>query len=578
MSFFSKLFEKLNKPIYSDKELDDEKSKNTSQTADKKDIEYDGIGYDPFSYSVSNYFGQRINVSFSHSEYLKKWRNAALFPEVDDAIEEIINEAIVFDSEEDTISIDLSTLELSKSIKNKIQESFEKIMYLLDFSQRGDELFRQWYVDGLLNIESVYDQNSLKSGIKKLIVLSPFNFLKMVNEQTGEITYKYEGQYSGRDLKKVVEKTFLEDQISRIVSGIWEQNKFFPLSFLNKSLKTINQLGLIEESLIIFRITRSPEKRVFYVDTGNLPKTKAEEYVKSLISKYRQRKIYNTDSGTIENKSNQISILEDFWFPSAQGSSGTKGTRVETLTGQNPGFNSFEDVDYFLNKLYRSLGIPPNRRNNSGERFEISNVASIEKDELKFYKSILKLRRKFNNLFIDLLKKDLLAKKVLSLQEWKSIQENIKFKYSSNNEFFSIKKLQMLDNKINSASQASQLVSDGVISTKFIQKRILNLTEEEIAEIEQDSKKEPENAEDEYESNKKSEIEPTEEIISPEFLKDDLEKISYDDSDEDNDLKILENMIRDGIVKDGDYFTDSNNNIVLYKNNQFKIIKNDEKI
>jgi hypothetical protein len=497
MGLFDLLAEALKRPIYSDKEAALDASKNTSQISSEKEIEVSYVTYDPFTqYTQSSLLGDMARIN-SHSELVKQWRSMSLMPEVDEALQEICNEAIVYDEIDKVIDLSLDDLDVPDKIKDKIHESFKHILYLLDFNDRGEEIFRQWYVDGTLRIEAVFDNNRMKEGIKKLVLLTPFNMFKYKDEKTGTIKYFYckDPNYNIiKDFQKA-DKIYIEDQITEINSGQWDVDKKTPLSFLHKAYKAINQLSSIEDSLIIFRITRSPEKRVFYIDTGNLPKAKAEEYVRSLITKYRQQRTYDVDSGKVQNKSRQISILEDFWFPISQSAGGSRGTRVESLAGQNPGFGDFSDINYFENKVFRALGVPIKRKDVES-RFQMGNTVDIEKDEVKFFKLILKLRRKFNNLFVDLLKKDLIAKAVFRIEDWSAIQEHIKFKYANSNEFSTIKSLQIIGMKMEYATVALQLSEARLISKDFIRKNIMRFTDEDIKEmdkqIELEQEQEPE--------------------------------------------------------------------------------------
>ena len=404
-----------------------------------------------------------------------------MLPEIDEAITEISSEAIVYDEIDDAIDINLDDLEMSEAIKEKIRESFKKIMYLLAFGEKGDELFRQWYVDATLNFEVVYNNRKPKDGIQKLILLPPYNIFKFKNENSAEIKWFINNKATYNVVKDLenADVTYFDEQITQINSGIYSPDKRQYYSYLQKAQKAINQLYLLEDCLIIYRLTKSPEKRVFYIDTGNLPKSKAEEYIRSLITKYRQKKIYNTDTGTLDNSNKSISVLEDFWFArNAQG----QGTKVENLQGVSSNFSGFDDVEYFVSKVYKALNIPNNRRK-ADDRLTMVNNVDVEREELKFFKFIQKLRRRFNNLFIDLLKKDLIARQVMTLEDWIKIQEHIKFVYADSNELSSIKKNQILDMKITTSSNALQLVADGIISKSWIQRNILRLSDSEVLEI-----------------------------------------------------------------------------------------------
>lgn len=480
MSKFTKFItETLKFPFYSKQEVELQQTTDSSQSSLPQQAEHPHVVYDPFA-SYSTQYGQQQVWSSNKNVMISKWRDASYLPEVELAIEEISNEAIVFDEIEDVISINLSDIDIPDSIKEKINDSFDKIKYLLDFNENGDLLFKQWYIDGQLNIESVYDNVRTHDGIKKLILLSPYNLNKYIDPRTRETKFFYGEEFKNIKYSKAV---FTEEQITHINSGLWSSDKKFPISFLNKAMKTINQLALIEDSLVIMRISKSTEKRVFYINTRNLPKSKAEEYIKSLISKYRQKRVYNTETGQVENKNKTISVLEDFWFP-VDGKG--EGTKVENLPGIQSSFNSFEDVDYFVFKMYKALGVPTNRRA-PDSRITFSNGVDLEKEELKFFKFILKLRRKFNNLFVDLLKKDLLSRKVLSLEDWTIIQEKIKFTYANSNEFSELKNNQILESRLNTANSANSLVESGYLSKPYVQKNILRLTDDEIKTIEEEN-------------------------------------------------------------------------------------------
>ena len=489
---FGTIGEDLRRPFYSKKEAAREQSKSLSTTAHPREVETDYIDYDPFTHYVSNALMNNENLHASRRDIIGKWRRVAWYPEVDEAISEIIGEAIVFDAEEQVVELLMDDVELSDNLKEKIQDCFENILRLLDFNRKGEDLFKQWYVDGQMNLEVVYDNNNMKKGIQQLLILSPYNIWKMKNIETGEMCYvmKDTPTFDWAADMKDAERIFKDEQVTQMTSGLWSVDKKTPMSYLNKAMKVINQLYLLEDSVVIFHITRSPEKRVFYIDTGNLPKAKAEEYIKRLIAKYRQKKIYNADSGTIENRSRSISILEDFWLPrNAQG----RGTQIDTLQSSATGMDNMTHIDYFVDKVYRALNIPSSRRNglaSEGMNVSINNSIDVEKDELKFFRFVLKLRRRFNDMFVDLLKKDLLAKKILSLEDWDKISERLKIRYCDNNPYSEIKKLQILEMRMGVAGNAVGMVEEGYFSMEYIKTHILQQTEEEQAEIKKQRAKE----------------------------------------------------------------------------------------
>lgn len=479
---WSTLTEQLNKTFYSDREAFQDRHKNSSQIAKEVDLETPYITYDPFAmYTNSFALGGSNTQPVMQGDMIRKWRETSMLPEVDDAVTEITSEAIVFDEIDPCVTMNLDDVELTENIKSKMQESFDKILYLLDFNEKGEELFRQWYIDSTLNFEVVYNNRKMRDGIQKLILLPPFDLQKFKNEGDGTVKWFICKNVSYNPLKDLenAEITYYDEQITQINSGIYSADRRTYHSPIQKAMKVINQLYLLEDTLLILRLSKSNEKRAFYIDTGNLPKTKAEEYMKSLIMKYRQKKVYNTENGTLDNAAKSISILEDFWFPvNAQG----KGTKVESIAGNTSNFTSFDDMNYFCDKVYKSLGVPASRRMKEA-RITVNANLDIEKDELKFFKFVQKLRRKFNNLFVDLLKKDLISRQVMSLEDWKKIQEKVRFTYATSNEISTIKKLQIEDLKINSANNALGLVEAGVLSVQWIQSKILRLTEEEIQEI-----------------------------------------------------------------------------------------------
>ena len=420
------------------------------------------------------------------NQLITTWRRVANHLEVENAIEEIINEAIANDTMDTIIDINIDEVDLPKNTKNAILEKWEKIYNLLDFEEKGEDLFRQWFVDGQLNIECVYDESNLKKGIQKLIVMTPFNLYSFKDPKSGRIYHFYlkpgvNVRGTVEDLKKAV-KIYEEEQVVKIVSGIWNETKTVPLSYLHKIVKVVNQLNLIEDSLVVYRITRSPEKRVFYIDVGRLPKAKAEEYIQHLIRKYRQKMMYNYETGELIGRPRAISILEDFWFPV---SANNKGTRVETLPSSAPNLGDLEDLKYFLRKIYRGLNVPWNRIE-SDARVTINQGLDIEKEEVKFYKFILKLRKRFSQLFIQLLKRELIACKILSEDEFESIKHAIKFRFNTTNPLSMIKYLQELDLKMTTANTAMSFVEEGLLSKEWIRKNIFKFSDEEWEEIKQD--------------------------------------------------------------------------------------------
>lgn len=558
MGLFDSLTEELRKPFYSKKEAEQENAKSFTTTAPRSEVENNYIDYDPFTSYTSHQMADQSQQNVSRRDMIGKWRRVAMYPEVDEAISEIISEAIIYDDLEETISLELGDLDVSQKIKDKMHDSFKKILFLLDFQERGEELFRQWYIDGVLNLEAVYDNKQMTEGIKKLIILSPFNIFKVKDRETGEMKYfltKAPTYNVAADYKRAT-RVFLDEQITMISSGQWSIDKKTPLSYINKAMKAINQLYLLEDSVVIYKITRSPEKRVFYIDTGNLPKTKAEEYIKSLITKYRQKKIYNADTGTVENKTRAISILEDFWLPrNAAG----RGTQIETLPGIGQGLEDMSAIDYFVKKVYRALQIPASRMidgDQGSQNVNITGQLDVEKDELKFFRFVLKLRRRFNNMFIDLLKKDLIARKVMSLEDWQQIQEHIKFRYANNNEYAEIKQLQILEMRTQAAMNSLQLVEGRLMSKEKVRRDILKQNDEDYEEENKRMESEREENPEDYVDSDAADQEPPEQPEpapqpepdeEPEETASDIAKKKKAKREEDKKPKLVVDDIREEI-------------------------------
>ncbi len=586
MSIISAITEELTKPIYSKAEAEAETKKDLSTSSEEKDLESNYISYDPFGAYTNSSLEEHTSFA-NRREIIGKWRKSVWNPEVDEAVNEIVSEAIVFDEQEQVIELNLDDVDISKNIKDKVIDSFEHILFLLEFNLKGEDLFKKWYVDGQLNIEVIYDNKKIKEGIQKLTVLTPFNIWKIKNKANNEIKYIIKSDKPSNnfaaDIKKS-ERVFELEQLTQIVSGMWSTDGKTPMSYLQKVVKPINQLNLLEDAVVIWHITRSTEKRVFYIDTGNLPKSKAEEYIKRLIAKYRQKKVYNADDGSLENRSKSISILEDFWLPrNSQG----RGTQIDTLSAQSSGMESMEHLDYFISKIYKGLNIPKSRRNEEST-IQINNSIDVEKDELKFFKFVLRLRRRFNNMFVDLIKKDLLAKKIIKLQDWTIIQEKIKFKYANNNPYSDIKKLQLLEMRMGIAGNALDMIENDFLSKDWVRREILSQTEEDIEAIKKERDAEKAEGDDvnsggddfgddkeefaqpndkEEPDTPEEEPEPKEEMLNS-SLKDELAKLIQQEVKKAfGEIKVIENNKKKADIintlKEGDIISNGTEELIL---------------
>lgn len=485
LEMFDGFTENLNKTFYSKDERRIEVGRNTFSTTTPVEMihEPDVIPGD-LSYSYS--WGSHVDyIITQRNNLIKTWRHATYIPEVDEALQEILNEALVFE-EDDTLPFDLQLhdLDVTDPVKGKIQKSFEKIINMLDFQLNGQNLFKQWYVDGVLSFEVVYDNSKLSQGIKKIILLSPYNFYKYKDITTGEYFYFLNTRlpddsqsFTLTTMAQAAEIKYKPEQITQITSGILSEDRLFSISPINKALKVINQLQLIEDSLVIHRITRAPEKKVFYIDTGRLPKAKAEQYIQNLMMKHRNKMVYNYDTGSVENRKRAISVLEDYWLPrSADG----KGTQIETLSGSDADLSNIADLEHFYGKVYKALNVPVQRREMESSFSAVTvNNLDVERDEIKFFKSIVQLRKRFTPVIKDLLKKDLISSKVFTLKDWNRLEPSLRLAYKNANNYAEAKKLMLFQQRMEIAEMALGLVESNVVTRKWIQREIMGYEEED---------------------------------------------------------------------------------------------------
>ena len=454
--------------------------------------------------SAGGYYGQYVDmegVSRNEFEQIRKYREVSLHPEVDSAIDEVVNEAIVADGDDSPVEIELSNLEQSESIKKRIREEFNEIKRLLQFDKKCYHIFRRWYIDGRLYYHKVIDVNKPTEGIKELRYIDPLKVKKMrevkkkpaagggdkakvlnygdVNEYylynpKGVFNHKAAVSLAGNDQLGV---KIAPDAITFCTSGLMDMNQNLPLSYLHKALKAVNQLRMIEDSLVIYRMSRAPERRIFYIDVGNLPKVKAEQYLREVMSRYRNKLVYDASTGEIRDDKKFMSMLEDFWLPRREGG---RGTEITTLPGaQNLG--ELKDVEYFLKKLYKSLNLPPSR---VGEEkgFSLGRSNEILRDELKFIKFVGRLRKQFSHLFNDMLKTQLILKGVITVDDWEMMEQHIQYDYLFDNHFTELKEIEMIGERLNLVERMQPFL--GVYySNDHIKRQILQQKESEIEEI-----------------------------------------------------------------------------------------------
>ena len=471
----------------------------------------DGADY----YLASGFYGQYLDVEgVFKTEYdlIRRYREMALHPEVDSAIEDILCEAIVADQNDSPIQIDLENLQAGDKVKNIIRDEFQYIKEMLDFDKKAHEIFRNWYVDGRIYYHKVIDLEKPEEGIKELRYIDALK-IKYVREQKkkgGANAIQYtnndrpgldgnpldaefpglseyfiytpnsyqKNQYgsvavSGQQKDAV---KFAKDAIAYCTSGLVDRNKHTVLSYLQKAIKALNQLRMIEDSLVIYRLSRAPERRIFYIDVGNLPKAKAEQYLREVMARYRNKLTYDASTGEIRDDKKYMSMMEDFWLPRREGG---RGTEISTLPGgQNLG--ELTDVEYFQKKLFRSLNVPESRMaDNSG--FSLGRSSEILRDELKFTKFVGRMRKRFSNLFHDILKTQLILKNVVTPQEWERMSDHIQYDFLYDNHFAELKDSELMQERLGLLATADPYIGK-YYSVDYIRRKILRQTDDEIVE------------------------------------------------------------------------------------------------
>ena len=430
-------------------------------------------------------------------DLIRRYRDIAQQPECDGAIEDIANEAIVSDERDKSVSLSLDRLDLSRNIKAKIREEFDEVLRLMDFNAKGHDIFRRWYVDGRIYYHKVIDTKAPRKGIKELRYIDPRK-IKKVREQRKEKDPK-----TGLDLVKSIDDYYLynekgmdqntgttsgikitADSVAYCPSGVVDMHRGTVISYLNKAIKPVNQLRMIEDALVIYRISRAPERRIFYIDVGNLPKVKAEAYLKDVMNRYRNKLVYDAKTGEIRDDRNHMSMLEDFWLPRREGG---RGTEITTLPGGS-NLGEIDDIKYFQNKLYRSLNVPISRLE-AENSFSIGRSDNITRDELKFTKFVQKLRKKFSVLFMDILKTQLVLKGVIAVEEWDTMKEHIQFDFMQDGHFTELKNAEILQNRLDMLGQIESYVGT-YFSKEYVRKNVLRMNDEEIQDIENQIKDE----------------------------------------------------------------------------------------
>ena len=483
------------------KAKDDDPKKKASIVPARDD---DGAGYVTAS---GSHYGQYLNMDGDDSkdnyQLVMQYRGVAMHPEVDMAIEEIINEAITIDKEKKIVDVNLDNLEISDSIKKQVKDEFNKIYGMLDFGEYGHDIFRRWYVDGRIYHHLVVDESNLKGGIKEIrpIDASKMRKVKQVKTKTDQATgakiiekvdeyFVYQDK-PGAQSSAGVKMT--EDAVSYVTSGMLNEDRKKIVSYLHKSLKAINQLRMMEDAVVIYRLARAPERRMFYIDVGNMPKGKAEQYMKDIMARYRNKLVYDAKTGQIRDDRKHMSLLEDFWLPRREGG---RGTEISTLPGgQNLG--EIEDIVYFQKKMYKSLNVPVGRLEQEAS-FSLGRTSEITRDELKFQKFIDRLRRRFSHLFYGILKKQLLLKGIITEEDWNNWKSALTMDFTMDNHFTELKSAEILRERVQTLDMIQNYVGE-YFSKEWVLKNVLNLSDDMVErmrdEIASEGPKEPDETE-----------------------------------------------------------------------------------
>jgi len=472
-------------------------------------------------YLSSGFYGQYVDIEGvykSEQDLVRRYREMCLHPECDSAIEDIVNEAIVSDSNDSPLEIELSNLPASDKLKEIIRNEFKTIKSLMNFDKKCHEIFRNWYIDGRIFYHKVIDLKDPSAGIQEIRYIDPLK-IRLIRKAEKDGQNNQSPFYVARNGKDPmnpesyaapeIEEYYLydpnsaskssgiipsrhnkgsvkiaKDAITYVTSGLVDRNKQTVLSYLHKAIKALNQLRMIEDSLVIYRLSRAPERRIFYIDVGNLPKIKAEQYLRDVMNRYRNKLVYNADTGEIRDDRKYMAMLEDFWLPRREGG---RGTEISTLPGgQNLG--ELADIEYFQAKLYKSLNVPSSRLDSAGG-FNLGRSSEILRDELKFTKFVGRLRKRFSGIFNDMLKTQLILKNIITPEDWDLLEEHIQYDFLYDNHFSDLKKNELLTEQLGVVA-AMEPYMGKYFSAYYVRTKVLKQTETEIIEIDKQIDKE----------------------------------------------------------------------------------------
>jgi hypothetical protein len=485
--------------------IEDAEKKSASIVSPVPPNNEDGVD----NYIASGFYGQYVDIEGvyrTEQDLIKRYREMSIHPECDGAIEDVVNEAIVSDLYDSPIEIELSNLNASDKLKKVIREEFKYLKEILDFDKKSHEIFRNWYIDGKLYYLKVIDTKKPQEGIKELRYIDPMK-MRYIRQEKKKDRDDYINIKAGMDDAKILspelEEYFIytatsnyssgmignsgqkgavkiaKDSITYCSSGLVDRNKGTVLSYLHKAIKALNQLRMIEDSLVIYRLSRAPERRIFYIDVGNLPKVKAEQYLKEVMSRYRNKLVYDASTGEVRDDKKFMSMMEDFWLPRREGG---RGTEITTLPGgQNLG--ELADIEYFQKKLYRALGVPESRIASDGG-FNLGRSSEILRDELKFAKFVGRLRKRFANMFNDMLRTQLILKNIVSPEDWETISDHIQYDFLYDNQFAELKESELMNERLATLSTIEPYIGK-YYSTEYVRKKILRQTDSEIIEIDE---------------------------------------------------------------------------------------------
>ena len=486
--------------------VEDNEKKSQSIVSPVPENNQDGSDY----YIQSGFYGSYVDIEGVYRnefDLIKRYREMALHPEVDGAIEDIVNEAIVSDLYDSPVEVELSNLNASDKLKKIIREEFKNIKEILDFDRKAHEIFRNWYVDGKLCYLKVIDQKRPQDGIQDLRYIDSLKIKYIRKEKKKDrndyINVRRNNDEDPSTLNPQIDEYFMytpapaypsnlatggggskgikiaKDAITYCTSGLIDRNRGSVLSYLHKAIKGLNQLRMIEDSLVIYRLSRAPERRIFYIDVGNLPKIKAEQYLKEVMYRYRNKLVYNAQTGEVRDDRKFMSMMEDFWLPRREGG---RGTEITTLPGgQNLG--ELSDIEYFQKKLYRALAVPESRIASDGG-FNLGRSSEILRDELKFAKFVGRLRKRFAQMFNDMLKTQLILKNIITPEDWESIREHIQYDFLYDNQFAELKESELMNERLGTLATIEPYIGK-YYSNDYVRRKVLRQTDSEIIEIDE---------------------------------------------------------------------------------------------